>query len=533
METDILTSIDTEMTIGPAAIKNYSRMSYTMWNALAEFIDNSTQSRTNYGSTIDDVLKQEGTPLVVEIDYNALTREIVVKDNSIGMSRDDLVNALRIANPTKDSVGRSKYGMGMKTAACWIGNKWKIQTCEWSSGEEWTAEVDVDQIAKHNTRIPLTPRSVGRGEHYTIITISSLNRNFQKRTEETIKGFLGSIYRFDLRAGTLKILYRGEEILPPDNYKFDTDPTGKPMRLDIPDYKIGEKTIKGFVGVLKQGAGGRKYGGFSLFQNGRQIQGFPNAWKPKNIFGGVDEEGANNLVAQRLTGLIELDNTFGVSHTKDAILFEGEEEELLENYLEQLTKDYREYAQKRRGGEIGKPWGREKVREIITDMAREFTSSELKDAINTSILPPLETIIANNQKQVASLVPDDKMGTFDITPTLKVEVWLKETSEYEPYVTLSASADAGTMHVIINRLHPYYAGLGSVDTMEECFRQYIYDAIAEYQVSHQEARVNPDSVRRLKDQLLRTKILKIENAAAVANSAANGNGTPTSDANGN
>jgi hypothetical protein len=506
-----------ELTIGPAAIKNYSRMSYTMWNAFAEFIDNSTQSRLNYEPIIDAVLAKEGTPLIVEIDYNVLKREITIKDNSIGMSGDDLIAALKIAHPTQDSKGRSRYGMGMKTAACWIGNNWKIETCEWSSGQEWTAIVDVEQIAYHKGKVPLTVRDdVSRDEHYTRITISNLNRNLQKRTEETIKGFLGSIYRFDLAAGRLKILYRGEEIRPPDEYNFDTDPTGKPMKLEIPETEFGGKTIRGFVGVLKQGAGGRKFGGFSLFQNKRQIQGFPNAWKPRNIFGGVDDEGANNLVAQRLTGLIELDEKFKVSHTKDAILFEGDEEEQLEDFLEKITKDYREYARRRRGDDRGQPWKREKVRELISDMANEFTSSEIKDAITTSILPPLETIVANNLRQVANLSQSDKMATFEITPALRVDIWLRETSEFEPYVTLAAGADAGTMHVIVNRLHPYYAGLESSDTIEECIRQYIYDAIAEYQVSHQTSKLNPDSVRRLKDQLLRAKFLKIDNAAAAA-----------------
>lgn len=74
-----------ELSIGPAAIQNYSRLSYTMWNALAEFIDNSTQSRTNYGSIVDDLFKHEGTTLVVEIDYNALKRQFAIKDMRSGV----------------------------------------------------------------------------------------------------------------------------------------------------------------------------------------------------------------------------------------------------------------------------------------------------------------------------------------------------------------------------------------------------------------------------------------------------------------
>ena len=182
-----------ELTIGSGAIKNYARMPYTMWFALAEFIDNSTQSRLNYPELVDEVLKKEGTPLIVEIKYNTTKRELTITDNSIGMSNDDLIAALKIANPTKDSKGRSKYGKGMNTAACWIGNTWKIETSELTGGEEWTAIVYVDDIAAGDTKVPLTMKAVSKDDHYTRIIISNLNRNFQARTDETIKSYISSI----------------------------------------------------------------------------------------------------------------------------------------------------------------------------------------------------------------------------------------------------------------------------------------------------------------------------------------------------
>ena len=503
--------IETELGVGPRAIEAYSRLSYTMWYALAEFIDNSTQSRVNYAEIVDAVLKQEGTPLVVEITHNRTAREISIKDNSIGMTKDDLIQALQIARPTNDSKGRSKYGMGMKTAACWIGRRWKIITSEWSSGEEWTADVDVQGIAFDNKKVRLTPKQVSRDAHGTEIVISDLHRNIQKRTEETIRGYLGSMYRVDIAAGTLKILYNGEQVAPPDEYEFDTDPEGRPMKLDLPELEIGGKKVRGWVAVLRRG--GRKFGGFSLFQNQRQIQGFPNAWKPKSIFGGVDDEGANNLVSQRLIGVLDLDG-FQVSHTKDAILFEGDEEETLEAFLENFTKDYRNYAQRRRGTR-GQPWSREKVRDLVESMKKEFTSAELQDAVNNSLLPPMDTIVANNQQQLAALAEGDLIASLQVGTELKVVVALLEKSEFEPHVTIVAGAEQGSIYVIINGLHPYYASLESTDSINECIRQYIYDAIAEYRVSKLSGRVNPDSVRRLKNDYLRAQVVTIENAAAA------------------
>ncbi|MFL6606334.1 MAG: ATP-binding protein [Steroidobacteraceae bacterium] len=515
------TAIETELSIGPKAIDHYSRLSYTMWFALAEFVDNSTQSRQNYGSLIDDVLKHEGAPLIVNIVHNRQTKELLIDDNSIGMTKDDLIAALKIANATADSKGRSKYGMGMKTAACWIGSKWKVVTCERGSGEEWTAEVDVDAIANSGAKVPLTMRNVEKSLHYTKVIISGLRRVIQKRSEEIIKTYLGSMYMFDLRKDAsgnvgLKLTYNGDEIAAPGESDWDTDPSGKPMRRDLPQKPIDGKVVSGWIGVLRKG--GRKFGGFSLFQNARQIQGFPNAWKPKSIFGGVDDEGANNLVTQRLTGVLLLDG-FAVSHTKDAILFQGDEEEELEEFLVEQTKDYRDYAQKRRSGR-GQAWSKEKVRDLVESMKGEFTSSEIKDALNSAALPPIDTIIANNHQQLSSLTPEDEIARLEILSDLTVIVSLKQTSEWEPHLVVVIGAQPGVLHVIINGLHPYYQSIESSEAIEECVHQYIYDAVAEYRVSKLQARVNPDSVRRLKNDLLRARMIRIENSVAEAQSKA-------------
>lgn len=507
-------TLEAELTVGPRAIDAYSRLSYTMWFALAEFVDNSTQSRLNHGNLIDEVLREEGRPLTVSIVHDRPNKTLTIADNSIGMSKDDLIAGLRIAHPTPDSKGRSKYGMGMKTAACWIGAHWTVTTCELGSAEEWTAAVDVNAIANHGARVPLTMRTVSRDDHYTKITISGLRRVIQKRSEETIKDYLGSMYMFDLRPDVkglvaMKLTYNGEEVTPPEESDWDSDPSGTLMKRDLPTFTIDGKTINGWIGVLRKG--GRKFGGFSLFQNSRQIQGFPNAWKPSVIFGGVDDEGANNLVAQRLTGVLLLDG-FGVSHTKDRVLFDGEEEEALEKFLVEESRAYAEYAKSRRGGGRGPKWSKEQVRDLVKDMQTEFVSAEIKDALNNAALPPAETVTANNEQQRQSLTAEDEIGRLNILPDFQVVISLKETSTYEPHVTFVPGAEANVIHVIINGLHPYYQTLEAKDAINECVQQYIFDAVAEFKASKLISRVNPDSVRSLKNSLLRARAQQIENA---------------------
>ena len=508
-------NIETDFSVGPQAIANYRRLSYTMWHALAEFIDNSTQSRLNYGSIIDDVLAQEGTPLVVSVRHNKIAKTISIEDNSIGMSGEGLVAALKIAQPTVDSKGRSKYGMGMKTAACWIGGVWTITTCEWASGIRWTATIDVDKISK-GEKITLVRTVAESHEHGTTITISNLHRNFQKRTEETIRNFLGSMYRFDLERGTLKLLYNDLEIKSPEDYDIDTDPTGKPMRLDLPPTAINGKIVTGWVAILKKG--GRKFGGFSLFQNERQIQGFPNAWKPRGIFGGEDDEGANNLISQRLTGILNLDG-FEVSHTKDTVLFQDDEEDELETFLDKLTKSYRDYAKNRRNPKSTN-WTREKVRDMMDDLKKEFNSTEFKDAVTNAILPPIEVILSSNRKQLERIAPTDTVGSFQVSSDLNVVVSFQDNSVYEPYVTIATDATPGTIHVIINGIHPYYSSLESNEAMHECMRQYVYDAVAEYRTSKISSKISFDNVRLFKNELLKAQVVQILNRASEEQSGA-------------
>lgn len=322
------------------------------------------------------------------------------------------------------------------------------------------------------------------------------------------------MYMFDLRPDVkgqvaLKLTYNGEEVTPPQESDWDSDPFGTLMKRDLPTLTIDGKTIKGWIGVLRKG--GRKYGGFSMFQNGRQIQGFPNAWKPSVIFGGVDDEGANNLIAQRLTGVLLLDG-FGVSHTKDTVLFEGEEEEALEKFLVTETKAYADYAKSRRGGGRGPKWSKEQVRDLVKDMQTEFVSAEIKDALNNAALPPVETIAANNLQQRESLTAEDEIGRLDILPDLQVVISLKETSLYEPHVTFVPGAEANVIHVIINGLHPYYQTLEAKDAISECVQQYIFDAVAEFKAGKLISRVNPDSVRNLKNSLLRARAEQLDNA---------------------
>src|ERR1700733_11113196 len=105
-----------QLELGVEAIRSYKRLPYTPWHALAEFVDNSTQSYFNNRELLDTAFKADGRQLEISISYDRLTGFLRIVDNAMGMSFTELEYALRIGQPPADTSGRSKYGLGLKMA---------------------------------------------------------------------------------------------------------------------------------------------------------------------------------------------------------------------------------------------------------------------------------------------------------------------------------------------------------------------------------------------------------------------------------
>ena len=85
-----------EIQLGPEIIGSYKRLAYKHWYALAEFIDNSTQAYFDNKVALHHIFKENDDCLTVEINYgnDADGDFLIIKDNSIGMSLEELKNAV-------------------------------------------------------------------------------------------------------------------------------------------------------------------------------------------------------------------------------------------------------------------------------------------------------------------------------------------------------------------------------------------------------------------------------------------------------
>ena len=499
-------------------INSYKRLAYKPWYAIAEFVDNSTQSFFNHQNELLDVFNNTSgsrkRPLLIDIQYDAKKDFFSVRDTAMGMSFAELRDALRVAKQPKNTSGRSQFGMGMKTAAFWLGNEWTICTKKLGEEKEHLVKLNLSKIASGNNDLEYTWKNVDTNEHYTEIQIHKHNQIFQGRTLGKIGQFLKSMYRQDFRKNLLTLLWRGEELDWEElDKRLAVDKNGEPYKryfnftinTDINhDDEVEVKKVEGWIGVLARGS--RQDAGFTVFHANRVIMGWPNTYRPEGIFG----QERNDLLNQRLLGEIHLNN-FLVSHTKDAIQWIGNEEELVERKIKKEFADYIKYAREVRKGKEDFRGPSDQEREIaISELKKELSSDETRDELMLDApltVDLVKQIISHTIDQVTQKSePDLTISIDNITVYLFIE---NDLSPNDKYLTVDSSK-RNEVIVIVNENHPHWAQLTGPEGVLNYLRHCVYDGIAEWKARNKLETIDPDTIKVIKDGYLRIP-LRIEN----------------------
>jgi hypothetical protein len=265
------------------------------------------------------------------------------------------------------------------------------------------------------------------------------------------------------------------------------------------EFFVDGKRVWGWVGILDRGS--RADAGFSIIHCGRVIRGWPDSWRPSSLYGQL--QGSNDLVNQRLIGEIHLDD-FDVSHTKDDILWLGSQEEDVEQKLYEYCADYRDTALKRRkGGEDERGPSEVEVTIAVDELKKELTSPEMMDSIKIELVPS-ETVVYESVKKIATSVSETRDATFIAKIfDLYVQIYVAaDMSPNDPYVTVDATMDKNVI-VIVNTQHPHWHQIKGSEGVLNYLRHCTYDAIAEWQARSKAARIDPNTIKLLKDRLLR------------------------------
>jgi len=454
---------------------------------------------------LDPVYKKEGRKLTVEISTGRDTRGdfIRIADNSIGMSDAELKSAVYIGKPPLDTRGRSRYGLGLKTGASWFGDLWSIESKKLGEKINHKIEVDVPRVAGGNLNLPHKRNIAPPEEHRTIIEIRRLHRNLTGRTLGKAKNYLRSLYRRDINDGSLVLKVNGDELFWDDDIderllkRRDGTKAKKTLK-----FKVGTKRVGGWAGVLEKGS--RKNAGFSIIQANRVITGWPDSYRPETVFG-PQEGGSNDLVNQRLFGELVLDG-FEVSHTKDQILFEDGEQEALEAKLKEQLADLRQLALSHRKGSDERVKRATDVQrnEALNVLEKEIKSGAMRDFLKTFELPSNSLIKKANEVVKDAVVSRTKPDLKTKIGKMVVSIYLaRDMSPNDPYVIIESTKSETSVIVIINLSHPHWSELTNDESILNFIRHCTYDGVAESKAFFVTGRIEPDTVKLIKDNLLR------------------------------
>lgn len=484
--------------------ESYKRLSYKLWYALAEYIDNSTQAYQENKEILDNQFKEDGETLYVKIEYsrgNELSDDFFeIKDNSYGMNEEVLRRAFNTGQKPDINTGRSKYGLGLKTSSFWLGDKWSVTTSMLGNDKEYTIVVDIDKIANGNISLEIEEKIVDVNSHYTNVRIWDLHRRFIGRTLGKVRNYLSSIYRYDLMLEKLDIKWM-DNFLTWENLdnllieEFDGDRTKKEF-----DFEVDGKNVRGWAGVMHRGDRGKA--GFALVQSDRVIN---TNYRPSEIFGDQDG-GRNDLVNQRLVGEIFIDG-FDVSHTKDQILWSGEQEEDLESKLKEEVKDLIRIALTRRVRDSIDTSDIKDIEVAFGNLHHEMESDYATDLINSIEIPSEIALKKSNMFLLNAVIKRVKEPVYIKIGDLTIKLYIDEDmSPFDPYVISNSAKEKENKNeliVVFNPNHPHWQEIKDDNGVLIFLRHVVYDGVSEWKAWNKTGKISHDTVKFIKDNLLR------------------------------
>lgn len=378
-----------ELNIQPQAgvIGVFSRLNYKPWYAIAEFVDNSTQSFYSHQRELAAAGIGE---VEVIINYDSENDILTIEDTAFGMEIEDFSRAVKIDSPPENKNGRNEFGMGLKTAASWFGNIWSVRSTRLGSPYEYFTEINIPELRKNNVNVVSIKRTLTDvSTHGTTIIIREVTKKIgSPRTKGKIVELLKSMYRRDLNNGLVRISYDGDALYY-DEYDCLSF-RNRVWRKDL-DFSFefdGKKHhVVGFVGILANGGFGRA--GFALFRRNRVVVGGEEFnYKPDEIFGQ-----AQSSQSHKLFGELDLDD-FPINQAKDGFVWDDGLEEI---FISELKDQIQEYI------DIAKMTIKERAKE-------EETSQAVSDSVQCKVQESIDHI---------SNTPLEDTPPIVFTPTLE------------------------------------------------------------------------------------------------------------------
>ena len=505
----------TELNIQPQAgvIGVFSRLNYKPWYAIAEFVDNSTQS---FYSHEQELSKHGITSVSIHINYDFDKDILVIKDDAFGMEIDDFSRAVKVDSPPETKDGRNEFGMGLKTAASWFGNSWSVESTQYGSTNNYYTEINIQELRDKNLNcIDIISVDCNPEEHGTTITINNITKRIDAaRTKGKIIQLLESMYRRDLNSGKVNIWFN-DVLLHFDEYKcleFRDTTWRKNIDFTFTHNDLSHR-VHGFVGILANGGFGRA--GFALFRRGRVVIGGEDQnYKPFRIF-----QQAQSTIAHKLFGEFDLED-FPVNQAKDGFVWDDGLEDAFVETLKEHIQEYINIARMTNKERAKEEEFSEEVSQKIHDKVQGFTDS-LSDCnsvsadSNTATNESLDTtndndaekayeeyLNATNNKEEVS-VGNKRKYSIQINEVITKEfvvTWSIGNKTY--WINKEESEDGKKVFITININHPFFKPYSN----NEDFKVVLEKFVISFVVAEEQAKLTSDKEGYIRASTIRHKM---------------------------
>ena len=404
---DKITSLNIQPQAGVIGV--FSRLNYKPWYAIAEFVDNSTQSFYSHQAELD----AHGIKTVtVKVEYDFEKNILKITDNAFGMEINDFARAVKLDSPPPSKDGRNEFGMGLKTAASWFGNIWSVESTQFGSKNKYYTEVNIQELReKQLNTIDIISVECDPDEHGTTIIIRDVTKKIDgSRTKGKIIQLLESMYRRDLNSGKVNIWFN-DISLHFDEYQ-SLEFRGRTWKKEVEfEFELDgvNHQVKGFVGILANGGFGKA--GFALFRRGRVVVGGEDQnYKPERIF-----HQAQSTIAHKLYGEFDLED-FPVNQAKDGFVWD---DGLEVTFVEELKRRIQDYI------DIAKLTNKERAKEEeFSDQASQNVQGQVEKFTGAFSLPGSDGLGGSNDQTETPVLE----GSGNEEDYLAYEEYLHETN---------------------------------------------------------------------------------------------------------
>ncbi len=493
----------------------YKNINYEIWTAIAEFVDNSTQSYYDNKKALQQ--SKYWDKCVIQVNYGKDEEDnyyLEIRDNAFGMDFNDFQRAIILDSPPR-IASRSEFGMGLKTAACWFGRKWSVESVALGSGVKYRTVVDVDLLSKYKyEEIEVEEIKCNPKEHGTVIRIWDMNRSIRGRSVGKTKDMLRGMYRVDLRSGEVELYYNDEKLYfnDPEVYE-EISEDGSLIRWENKDINFSIENnnkiyhVTGTIAIRKVASVAEA--GFTLIRRGRVIiGGYENNYRPEEIFGK-----SNSFEYQRLFGELNLDD-WPVVQTKDNFDWNNGLEDLLIDKLKEISKEYILKARKIR---------KRKVIDgalIIDNMVASFEKAGVisNPIVENYIEHNSNNIAFNERNEISEFGSDEENHviinhneartiTFKIGVTeYKFNLIIDDINVNEEWLKILSDPENDTYTIKWNVKHPFFKTLSNEPEFVSKMQSFIFGfAIAEVQSLKfgQDGLIEPSAIRKSMNTILK------------------------------